>query len=211
MAWWLPLGRRLHALSSDESAGPGDVSATPICISDASSSPVNPEQVLSDDDLPTAVHAEDQQQVIRIRDVVNLSQKDQICDTRLWGAGPPPGVPGGDSQQTVHVVDLSPEARISAIPPGVGAVDLTPVNRVVEVPAVGRMETVPLTTSPDSGQMSPESPPTVAFEDLSVSSVPMSPNCVRVDNSQDVPEDGPVFEVSPKFRHQEPAFRCRRC
>ena len=25
----------------------------------------------------------------------------------------------------------------------------------------------------------------------------MSPNCVRVDNSQDVPDEGPVFEVSP--------------
>ena len=49
--------------------------------------------------------------------MVNLSQDDQICDTRLavWGAGPSPCVPGGDSQQTVHVVDLPPEARISAI------------------------------------------------------------------------------------------------
>ena len=85
----------------------------------------------------------------------------------------------------------------SAIPPGVGAVDLTPVIRAVEVPAVGRMETVPPIVSPDSGRMSPDSPPTVAFEDLSVSSVPMSHNCVQVDNSQDVPEEGPVFEVSP--------------
>ena len=76
-----------------------------------------------------------------------------------------------------------------------GAVDLTPVIRAVEV--VGHMETVPPIASPDSRQMSPDSPPTVAFEDLSVSSVPMSPNCVWVDNSQDVPEEGPVFEVSP--------------
>ena len=38
----------LDALSS---VGPGDISAVPICISDASSSPVNPEQVLSDDDF----------------------------------------------------------------------------------------------------------------------------------------------------------------
>ena len=125
---------------------------------------------------------------------MDLSQDDQICDTRLavWGAGPPPGVPGGDSQQTVCVVDLPPEARISAIPPGVGAVDLTPVTWAVEVPAVGRMETVPPTMSPDSWQMSPDSPPTVAFEDLSVSSVPMSPNCVQVENSQDVLEEGPI-------------------
>ena len=194
----------LDTLSSDESAGPGDISAVPICISDASSSPVNPEEVLSDDDLPTDVRAENRRQVIRIRDVppevqvVNLSQDDQICDTRLamWGAGPPPVVPGGDSQQTVHVVALPSEGQVSAIPPEVGAVDLTPVIRSVEVPAVGRMETIPPIASADSGRMSP---PTVAFEDLSVSSVPMFPNCVWVDNSQDVPEEEPVFEVSPGF------------
>ena len=57
--------------------------------------------------------------------MVNPSQDNQICDTRLavWGAGPPPGVPGGDSQQTVHVMDLPPEGRNSAIPLGMGAVD----------------------------------------------------------------------------------------
>ena len=119
---------------------------------------------MSDDDLPTAVRAEDRWQVIWIRDVppevhvVNLSQDDRICDTRLavWGAGSLPGVLGGDSQQTVHVVDLPPDARISATPPGVGAVDLTPVIRHVEVPAVERMETVPPMASPDLGQLSPE-------------------------------------------------------
>ena len=84
------------------------------------------------------------------------------------------------------------------------------------------METVPPIASPDSGQMSPQSPPTVAFEDSSVSSVPMSPNRVRADNSQGVPDEGPVFEVSPvtpgffmrpsgpQFRHPEPVFHCRR-
>ena len=46
----------------------------------------------------------------------------------MWRTGSPPG---GDSQQTVHVVDLPPEARISAMPPGVGVVDLTPVIRTV--------------------------------------------------------------------------------
>ena len=219
----------LDALSSDESAGPGDISAVPICILDASSSPVNPEQVLSDDDLPTDVRAEDRRQVIRMCDVppevqvMNLSQDDQICDTRLavWGEGPLPDVPGGDSQQTAHVVAWPPEGQISAIFSGVGVVDLTPVIRSVEVPAVGRMETIPPIASPDSGGMSPDSPLTVAFEDLSVSSVPMSPNCVWVDNSQDVPEEEPMFEVlpvtpgffmrpsGPQFRRQETLFRCR--
>ena len=45
--------------------------------------------------------------------------------------------------------------------------------------------------------MSPDSPPMVAFEDMAVSSVAMSPNCVRGENSQDVPDEGTVFEVSP--------------
>ena len=53
--------------------------------------------------------------------------------------------------------------KISEIPPGVGAVDLTPEIRAVDVPAVGRMETVQPTTSPDSVQMSPDSPPTVVL------------------------------------------------
>ena len=76
----------LDALSSDESAGPGDVSAVPICILDYSSTPVNPDQVLSDDDLSTAVSEEDRRQVIRIRDVppevqvVGLSQNVQTGD-----------------------------------------------------------------------------------------------------------------------------------
>ena len=52
--------------------------------------------------------------------VVDLAQDEQICDARLavWGAEPPPNVPGSDSQQTVRVVDLLPKARISAMPPG---------------------------------------------------------------------------------------------
>ena len=196
-------------MSSDESAGPGDISAIPICISDESGTPVNPDQVLSDDDLPTAVRTEDRRQVIWIRDVlpdvqvVGLSQDDQICDTRaVWGAEQPPDIPDGDLQQPVCGVALPPEVRTSAIPPGVGAADSTltdstPVVRADDVPPVGRIETVQPAMPPYSVQMSPDSPQTVAFEDMAVSSVPMSPNCVRVENSQDVPDEGPVFDVSP--------------
>ena len=81
----------LDALSSDESeesAGPGDISAAPICISDDCSTPVNPDKVLSDEDLTAAACAGDRRQVIRIRDVppdvqiVDLSQVDRTCDTR---------------------------------------------------------------------------------------------------------------------------------
>ena len=78
----------LDALSSDESAGPGDISAVPICISDDTGTPVNPDRVGSDDDLPTAVHEEDRRQVVRVCEVppegqlVDTSWNDQPSDTR---------------------------------------------------------------------------------------------------------------------------------
>ena len=59
------------------------------------------------------------------------------------------------------------------------------------------METIQLSSPPRSGQLSPESPPTIAFEDLGDSSVPLSPNRVQAGRSQEVPEDGSLFNVSP--------------
>ena len=49
----------LDTLSSDGSVGPGDVSAHPISISDVSSYSGDPEQALSDDDLPPEVRIVD--------------------------------------------------------------------------------------------------------------------------------------------------------
>ena len=49
----------LNTLSSDGSVGQGDVSAHPICISDVSSHSGDPDQILSDDDLPPEVHVDD--------------------------------------------------------------------------------------------------------------------------------------------------------
>ena len=48
----------LDTLSSDESAGPGNVSAHPICISDVSSHSSDLDQVLSGEDLPSSVHVD---------------------------------------------------------------------------------------------------------------------------------------------------------
>ena len=104
----------LDALSSDESAGPGDISAVPIYISDDCNTPVNQDQVLSDEDLPTAPCAGDRRQAIRIRDVlpevlvVGLAQNDHICDTRraMWGAKHPTDIPGGGSQQSCSCCGL---------------------------------------------------------------------------------------------------------
>ena len=195
----------LDALSSDESAGPGDISAVLICISDDSSTPVNPDQVLSDDDLPTAVTAEDRRQVIRIRDVqpevqvVGLSPNEQTCDTRLavWRTEHWPKIPGAASQSSVRAVALPPEVRTGNIPLGVGAADLTPVVRAADVPPVGCMETVLPVMPPDSVPMSPDLPQTVAFEDMAVSSVPISPIVCGMGTLR-------------MFWMREPCLRCRR-
>ena len=45
--------------------------------------------------------------------------------------------------------------------------------------------------------MSPDSPQTVAFDDMADSSVPLSPNRVQVGKSQDIPGEGSLFNVSP--------------
>ena len=59
----------LDTWSSEESTGSGDVSAVQICFSDDSGTHVNPDQVLSDDDLTAAVDVEDRWRVVRICDV----------------------------------------------------------------------------------------------------------------------------------------------
>ena len=198
----------LDALSSDaddESAGPGDISVTPICVSDDCHTHVNTDQVLSDEDLPAAAGARDRRQVIRIRDVspdvkiVDLAQVGRDWDTRrtVWGARQPKEVPGGRLQQSACAGTLSPEVRTSDIPLGSGAADLTPVVRPDDVPQVGRLETVQLSTPTDSGRRSPDSPQTIAFDDMADSSVPLSPNRVQIGRSQDFQDEGSLFHVSP--------------
>ena len=91
---------------------------------------------------------------------------------------------------------LPPEIRTGDVSPGVGAADLTMVVRAAEVPPVGFMETVQPGMPIVSVPMSPDSPQMVAFDDMAGSSVPMSPNHVLEENSQDVLDEGTVFEVS---------------
>ena len=63
------------------------------------------------------------------------------------------------------------------LPLGAGAANVTPEVRTDDVPQVGRMETVP---PPDLGRLSPDSPRTVAYDDVVDSSVPLSSNRVKV-------------------------------
>ena len=90
----------LDALSSHDTegyVGLSNLSVTLLCDSDDGHTPVNSDQVLSDDDLPPAAGSEDSRQVVRIRDVspdvqiVDISQVGRDWDSRrtVWGAGHP--------------------------------------------------------------------------------------------------------------------------
>ena len=75
----------LDALSSDDAedaVGLHDFSVTLICGSDGGHTPVNSDQVLSDEDLPATTDSGDRRQVIRIRDV---SPDVQIVDISQVG------------------------------------------------------------------------------------------------------------------------------
>ena len=116
-------------------------------------------------------------------------------DTRwaVWRTERSPKTTGAASQLLVRTVNLSPELKTGDITPGAG----TTVVRADEVPPVGRMVMVQPEFPPDSVSMSPDSPQTVSFDDSAASSVPLSPNQVWVDVSQDIPVEGTVFDVSP--------------
>ena len=84
---------------------------------------------------------------------------------------------------------------ISVVPRSSGP-DPPPVVGKVEIPVVESVESVKLSSPPLLGQLSPASPQTVAWEDLGDSSVPLSPNRVQAGCSQDVPDEGSLFQVS---------------
>ena len=69
--------------------------------------------------------------------------------------------------------------------------DPPPVIGTVEIPVVESVEPIKLSSPPLS------SPQTVACEDLGDSSVPLSPNRVQAGRSQDVPDEGSLFHMSP--------------
>ena len=82
----------LDALTSDDtedSVKLSNISVTLICGSDDGHTPVNSDQVLSDEDLPAAAGSDDRIQVIRIR---HVSPNVQIVDIfKLVGIGIPDG------------------------------------------------------------------------------------------------------------------------
>ena len=100
--------------------------------------------------------------------------------------------------------DVAPVPRLepNSIPVGerVPAVEHSspPLSELPDpVPVVESVPAVDLPSSPLSGQSSPVSSQTLAWGDAGDSSVPLSPNRVQAGRSQDVPDEGSLFHVSP--------------
>ena len=105
---------------------------------------------------------------------------------------------GPDGQQhSACVQDSTPAVRPRANKPGSSVAGHSPVVGPVARQGVGQAETVHLSLPTMSGQLSPGSPQTIAFEGMGDSSVPPSPNCVQAGCSQEMPADGSLFGVSP--------------
>ena len=129
----------LDTLSSDGLAGPGDVSDHPICISYVSCHSGDPDQVLSEDDLPPEVRMVDLPPEVRIIDLppgvraVDLTPDDRVVDL------PPEGC-----VEAISTVMLQGSARMSPCSPPVYSLDQSVVSSMVISP-----NRVSLDTSPD--------------------------------------------------------------
>ena len=171
--------------SDDDTVGSvhlSDLSVTLLCGSDDGHTPVNSDQVLADVDLPPETVSNDKIQVIRIHNVspdvqiVDISQVGWAWDSRRTvskgGSGKRMPLPMCIPATTTSGRDLDVVPRLSGPDP-------PPVVGTVGIPAVESVESVKLSLPPMSGQLSPASPHTVAWEDLGDSSVSLSPNRVQ--------------------------------
>ena len=117
--------------------------------------------------------------------------------------------PGKQMQRFACVQSSDMEVRANTDTPGLAVTGLFPVVGTVDIPEVRWVETIQLSSPPRTGQLSPESPRTIAFENMGDSSVPLSPNRVQAGRLQEVPEDRSLFnvsQVSPGFlMHQSGA------
>ena len=169
----------LDVLSSDdadESVGLSDILVTLLCGSDDGHTPVNSDQVLSGEDLPVSAGSRYRRQVIRIRDVspdvqiVDISQVGRDWDSQrtVWGAGHPKDSTSKRMQQSACVQAPAMEVRAEDVTPGLAAAGPWPVVGTDVLPEVGWVETIQLSSPPRSGLFSPDSPGTIAFDDMGI-------------------------------------------
>ena len=169
----------LDALSSDdaeESVRPHDILVTLLCGSEDGHTPVNSDQVFSDVDLQSAAGSRDRRQVFRTHDLSPVEWY-----SRWWvSVGHPKDSPDERIPHSACVQTPAPEVRPKADNQRLSAAGPSPVVGPVDIPDVGRVETIQLSSPQRLGQLSPESPQTIAFEDMGDSSVPLSPNRVQM-------------------------------
>ena len=110
-----------------------------LCDSDEGHTPVNSDQVLPDEDLPSAAGSEDSRQVVRIRDV---SPDVQIVEfLKSVGNGIPDGqcgVRGKRMPLPACVLATATSGWAIEGTPGLANSDLSPVVGTADVPAVGQ-------------------------------------------------------------------------
>ena len=82
------------------------------------------------------------------------------------GCGAPNDCVGKLMQRSVCVQASATEVRAKDDTPGLAAAGPSPVVGTVDIPEMGWVETIQLSSPPRSGQLSPESPRTIAFEDM---------------------------------------------
>ena len=93
----------------------------------------------------------------------------------MWGARHPRFESGKRMPLPTCVPATATSGRTMDDTPGLASSAPSPVVGAVDVPAVGQVEIIHLSSPPISGQLSPGSPRTVAFEELRDSSLPLSP------------------------------------
>ena len=100
--------------------------------------------------------------------IVDISQVGRDWDSRrtVWGAGHPKDGTGKWMPLSVCVPATATTGRAIEDTPGLTAADPSQVVGTFDLPAVGRVETIRLSSPPRSGQLSPGSPRTIASEDL---------------------------------------------
>ena len=146
----------LDALSSDEgSVGISNIAVTLLCSSDDGHTPVNSDQVLSDEDLPPEAGSDERRQVIQIRDIsldvqiVDISQVGRAWDSRRTVSK---RGSGKRMPLSVCVPATATSGRDLDDAPGLST-DPFPVVGGVALPAMGRVETIQLSSPPRSGHL----------------------------------------------------------
>ena len=175
---------------------PQDYKVTLLCNSDDSRTPVGSVQFSSEEDPPLSPGQDDRRKV-RKRNKPPLCRSDSR--DRL-----------ADEQAKVEAsVDIEDDSLINKQPvdelPEWSDSELVPLMSLKDTSVVDMIDMTGCPLPKFTEILSPRSPETIGFDDQEYSSAPLSPNCVQVGHSQDMPVEGSIFDVSPDM----PGFNMR--